>query len=106
MELSFNSIYKIMENNNISDAYIELLKDNIDNIPREQIVKILSLAALLIEREELEYQRNSAYRLLCNVGLAFAKTIEISKIEKVDRNELKQLYKYGVIQFEELKDKD
>ena len=45
MELSFNSIYKIMENNNISDAYIGLLKDNIDNIPREQIVKILSLAA-------------------------------------------------------------
>ena len=64
MELSFNSIYKIMENNNISDAYIELLKDNIDNIPREQIVKILSLAALLIEREELEYQKLAYYIVL------------------------------------------
>ena len=64
MELSFNSIYKIMENNNISDAYIELLKDNIDNIPREQIVKILSLSALLIEREELEYQKLAYYIVL------------------------------------------
>ena len=64
MELSFNSIYKIMENNNISDAYIGLLKDNIDNIPKEQIIKILSLAALLIEREELEYQKLAYYIIL------------------------------------------
>lgn len=37
MELSFNSIYKIMKNNEISDAYIGLLKDNINDVPREKL---------------------------------------------------------------------
>lgn len=87
----YSKLYNLEEHQNYSNLY-EPWRGNVDK--------------LYEHREELEYQRNSAYRLLCNVGLAFAKTIEISKIEKVDRNELKQLYKYGVIQFEELKDKD
>lgn len=64
MELSFNSIYKLMENNNISDAYIGLLRDNIDAVPREKIIKLLSLAALLIERDELEYKKLAYYIIL------------------------------------------
>lgn len=64
MELSFNSIYKIMKNNEISDAYIGLLKDNINDVPREKIIKLLSLAALLIDREELEYKKLAYYVIL------------------------------------------
>ena len=64
MELSFNSIYKIMKNKEISDAYIGLLKDNINDVPMEKIIKLLSLAALLIDREELEYQKLAYYIIL------------------------------------------
>lgn len=61
----------------------------------------------LYEHEtELEYQHNSNYRLLCDTGLEFAKPIENSKIESVDENELNELFKSGVIQFEELKVND
>lgn len=64
MELSFNSIYKLMENNNISDAYTGLLKDNIDVVPKGKIIKLLSLAALLIDRDELEYKKLAYYIIL------------------------------------------
>ena len=54
-------------------------------------------------KKELKYEENSDYRLLCDSGLSFAKPIENSKIEKVDKKELRELIKSGVIQFEDLK---
>ncbi len=57
-------------------------------------------------KQELEYQANSDYKLLYDTGLAFAKILEPSKIEGVDKNELKELLKTGVIQFEDFKIKN
>lgn len=54
-------------------------------------------------KQELEYQGNSNYKLLFDTGLAFAKPVANPKIEGVDKNELKELLKTGVIQFEDLK---
>lgn len=53
-------------------------------------------------RKELEYQENSNYKLLFDSGLSFARVIDNLKIEGVEENELKQLLKSGVIQFEDL----
>lgn len=64
MELSFNSLYKIIEKNNVADAYVGLLKDDITDVPKEQLIKLLSIAALLIQREELEYQKLAYYIIL------------------------------------------
>ena len=64
MELTFNSLYKLMEKNNVSDAYIGLLNNNITDIDKEKIIKLLSIAALLIDREELEYKKLAYYIIL------------------------------------------
>lgn len=87
----YSKLYNLEEHPNYCNLYEPWLR-NMDK--------------LYDHKKELEYQRNSTYRLLCDVGLEFARTIEISKIEKVDRHELEQLYKYGVIQFEELRCND
>lgn len=54
-------------------------------------------------KQELEYQENSNYKLLFDTGLHFAKPITTPKIEGVSKNEVKDLLKSGVIQFEDLK---
>ena len=54
-------------------------------------------------KQELEYQEDSNYKLLFDTGLAFAKPVANPKIEGVDKKELKELLKAGVIQFEDLK---
>lgn len=54
-------------------------------------------------KKELEYQENSNYKLLCDLGLEFAKPVEKLKIENVNKNELKKLFKAEVIQYEDLK---
>ena len=54
-------------------------------------------------KQELEYQENSNYKLLYDVGLQFVKPIQNSKIEKVDKQEVKELLKSGAIQLEDLK---
>ena len=54
-------------------------------------------------KKELEYQINSNYKLLCDLGLEFARPVEKIKIENVNDNELKKLYKTEVIQYEDLK---
>ena len=46
---------------------------------------------------------NSNYKLLCDLGLEFARPVEKLKIENVNDNELKKLYKTEVIQYEDLK---
>lgn len=64
MEVNFNSIYKIIKNNNLDKAYIGLMENNLENIEEESIIKMLSLAALLMQREEIEYQKLAYYIIL------------------------------------------
>ena len=52
---------------------------------------------------ELKYLENSNYKLLSDSGLYFAEPIDNLKIEEVDKNELKELLRSGVIHFEDLK---
>lgn len=54
-------------------------------------------------KKELEYQENSNYKLLYDANLGFAELIQDLKIEGVDENEIKELLRSGVIQFEDLK---
>ena len=84
----YSKLYKLEEHPNYSNLY-EPRSGNTEK--------------LYDHKKELEYQENSNYKLLCDTGLAFAKPIENSKIEKVDKNELRELLKNGVIQFEDLK---
>ena len=51
---------------------------------------------------ELEYNEDANYRLLCDSGLYFAKPVKKPKIEAVDKDELKQIKKNGVIQIDDL----
>lgn len=84
----YSKLYNLNEHPNYSDLY-EPWANNNDK--------------LYNHRQELEYQENSDYKLLCDIGLLFAKSIENSKIERVNKKELKKLMKFGVIQFEDLK---
>lgn len=54
-------------------------------------------------KKELEYEQNSNYKLLWDVGLDFAKPLENMKIENVNKKELKELFKTGVFQLEDFK---
>lgn len=84
----YSKLYNLEEHPNYANLY-EPWSGNIEK--------------LYDHKKELEYQENSNYKLLCDTGLSFAKPIENSKIEKVDKDELKELMKFGVIQFEDLK---
>lgn len=84
----YSKLYNLQEHPNYGDLY-EPWSGNTEK--------------LYDHKAELEIQENSSYKLLCDTGLIFAKPIENSKIERVDKNELKELLKSGVIQFEELK---
>lgn len=84
----YSKLYNLNEHPNYSDLY-EPWANNNDK--------------LYNHRQELEYQENSDYKLLCDIGLLFAKPIENSKIERVNKKELKKLMRFGVIQFEDLK---
>ena len=64
MEFSFKNLYKYLKDYDIIEAYVGLLKNNIIDISEEKIIKLLSIAALLIEREELEYQKLAYYIIL------------------------------------------
>lgn len=55
-------------------------------------------------KNELEYKKNSKYKLLFDSGLSFARVIENSlKIENVDEKELKKLLKSEIIQIDDFK---
>ena len=55
-------------------------------------------------KNELEYKKNSKYKLLFDSGLSFARVIENSlKIENVDAEELKKLLKSEIIQIDDFK---
>ena len=84
----YSKLYNLKEHPNYSDLY-EPWANNSDK--------------LYNHKQELEYQENSNYKLLSDSGLPFARVVENLKIEKVDKIELKELLKSGVIQFEDLK---
>ena len=84
----YSKLYDLKKHPNYSNLY-ESWENNVEKIYDHQ--------------KELEYQINSNYTLLYDIGLSFARLIENSKIEKVDSKELKKLTKNGILQFEELK---
>ena len=84
----YSKLYDITKHPNYSELY-EPWNNNTDK--------------LYNHKKELEYQENSNYKLLYDIGLTFAKPINNPKIEKVDTNEVKELLKSGVVQFEDLK---
>lgn len=87
----YSKLYDIQEHPNYSDLY-EPWANNAEK--------------LYDHKRELEYQKNSNYKLLSDSGLYFARPVENSKIEAVGKDELKELFKTGVIQFEDLKIKN
>ncbi len=84
----YSKLYNLKNHPNYSDLYDPWSEDK---------------SKLYNHKQELEYQANSDYKLLYDTGLPFAKPIENTKIETVDKQELKELLKSGVIQFEDLK---
>ena len=84
----YSKLYELKEHPNYSDLYEPWAKNT---------------EKLYDHKRELEYQKNSNYKLLSDSGLYFARPVENSKIEAVDKDELKELFKTGVIQFEDLK---
>ena len=84
----YSKLYNLNEHPNYSDLY-EPWANNNDK--------------LYDHKQELEYQENFNYKLLYDLGLQFVKPIQNSKIEKVDRQEVKELLKSGTIQLEDLK---
>lgn len=83
----YSKLYNLQEHPNYSNLYEPWLKNN---------------NKLYNHKKELEYQQNSNYQLICDIGLSFAQLIDNLKIEEVDKNELKEILKSGVIQFEDL----
>lgn len=84
----YSKLYNLNEHPNYSDLY-EPWANNNDK--------------LYDHKQELEYHENFNYKLLYDLGLQFVKPIQNSKIEKVDRQEVKELLKSGTIQLEDLK---
>ena len=84
----YSKLYELKEHPNYSDLYEPWAKNT---------------EKLYDHKRELEYQKNSNYKLLSDSGLYFARPVENSKIEAVDKDELKELFKTDVIQFEDLK---
>ena len=84
----YSKLYNLNEHPNYSDLY-EPWSNNKDK--------------LYDHKQELEYQENSNYKLLYDVGLQFVRPIQNSRIEKVDKQEIKELLKSGAIQLEDLK---
>ena len=84
----YSKLYEIKDHPRYSELY-EPWERNTEN--------------LYNHKEELEYQENSNYKLLYDSGLRIAKVEEKLKIEDVNKNELKELFKTDVIQYEDLK---
>lgn len=84
----YSKLYDLKEHPNYSDLY-EPWSGNKEK--------------LYDHKRELEYQENSNYKLLSDSGLYFARIIENSKMEKVTKEEIKELIRTGIIQFDDLK---
>ena len=64
MEINFNSIYSMLKKVGIDKDYTNLIENKIDQIEEKNIIKLLSLAALLIDKEENEYKKLAYYIIL------------------------------------------
>jgi len=64
MEISFNNLHGMIEKNGLEETYDDLLNNKINFDDRENVIKILSLAALLINRDEPEYRKFAYYLIL------------------------------------------
>lgn len=83
----YSELYNLKEHPNYSELYE----------PREN-----NFQKLYNHKKELQYGENAEYRLLCDSGLSFAIPIEKLRIKEVDKEDLKNLKRTGVIQFEDL----
>lgn len=83
----YSKLYNLKEHPNYSDLY-EPWSGNKDKYYNH--------------KKELEYQENSSYKLLCDSGLSFAKPLKNPQIERVDKEDLKEISRNGVMQFEDL----
>lgn len=83
----YSKLYNLKEHPNYSDLFE----------PREN-----NTQKLYDHKKELKYGANLDYKMLCDLGLAFAIPIEKPEIKEVDKNDLKNLMTNGVIQFEDL----
>lgn len=53
--------------------------------------------------KELKCESNSTYKMLCDTGLSFAAPIQVSEIENVNKEEVKELFKSGILKLEDLR---
>ena len=83
----YSKLYNLKEHPNYNDLY-EPWSDNKQKAYNH--------------KKELEYQENSSYKLLCDSGLFYARPLKFPTIEMVDNEEIKQISKAGVIQYEDL----
>ena len=64
MEISFNNLYKILKDHRLENVYINLLENKLEQSKEAEIIRILSLAAILIDRDEIEYKKLGYYIIL------------------------------------------
>lgn len=64
MEMKLSTIYKRIQENGIVKSYNGLILNKKEDISEEGIIKLLSLAAILMKREELEYKKLAYYIIL------------------------------------------
>lgn len=64
MEIKLSTIYKRIKENGIEETYNALLLDKTEYIAEDSIIKLLSLAAILMKREETEYKKLAYYIIL------------------------------------------
>ncbi len=83
----YSKLYNLKEHPNYSELYE----------PREN-----NSQKLYNHKKELQYGENADYKMLCDSGLSFAIPIEKPEIREVDKDDLKDLKRTGVIQFEDL----
>lgn len=83
----YSKLYNLNEHPNYTDLYE----------PRENNFK-----QLYNHKKEMQYGTNADYKMLCDSGLSFAIPIEKLEIKEVGKNDLKDLKRTGVIQFEDL----
>jgi type IV secretion system protein VirD4 len=83
----YSKLYNLKEHPNYSELYE----------PRDK-----NYQKLYNHKKELQYGENADYKMLCDSGLSFAIPIEKPKIREVDKDDLRELKRMGVIRFEDL----
>lgn len=87
----YSKLYNLNEHPNYSDLYE----------PRDN-----NIQKYYNHKKELRYGANLDYKLLCDLGLSFAIPIEKTEIKEVDKTELRNLLKSGIVKLEDLKIKN